>query len=334
MMQTLKSPALKKGATIGIVATSFPFPDERLPDAPYMQEYKRGIKELERMGFQTKEGKNIRKVKWWFAGTPEERAADINAMFADPEVKAIMVHEGGQSAIALLEHIDYELVKKHPKPFIGFSDITNIHCALFTKTGLIGFHGPLLTYSLGRVWEEFLPQKKAEGKALLFNALTSTDPLGVIMPLTPWECWRAGKASGQLFGGNLSMLASLVGTEYFPRLEALRGCILFWEIDNTESYRIEKGLYQLKYAGILDVIAGMLIGKLPDIKRTAWSGFEEPTPKEIVMEVMKKYSFPIIGEVDFGHKTVDIPMPIGIRVEMDAQRRHVAFLEAATCMPS
>jgi len=328
-MQVLKAPALKKGDTIGIVATSFPLPSEKFPDSPYIQEYKHAINELESIGFQTKEGKNIRKVKWWFAGTPEERAADINAMFADPAVKAIIVHEGGQSAIALLEHIDYPLIKKHPKPFIGFSDITNIHCALFIKTGLIGFHGPLLTYSLGRVWEEFLPQKRAEGKALLFNALTSTTPLGVITPLTQWECWRAGQASGQLFGGNLSMLASLVGTEYFPQLEALKGSILFWEIDNTESYRIEKGLYQLKYAGILDAITGMLVGKLPDIKRTAWSGFEEPTPKEIIMEVLKKYSFPIIGEVDFGHKTVDIPMPIGIQVEMDAQERRLVFLESA-----
>jgi muramoyltetrapeptide carboxypeptidase len=125
------------------------------------------------------------------------------------------------------------------------------------------------------------------------------------------------------------MLSSLVGTEYFPSVEDLRGSIFFWEIDNTPSYRIEKGLYQLKYAGVLDVISGMLVGKLPDIKRTAWEGFEEPTPKRIAMEVLGEYDFPILGEVDFGHKTVDIPMPIGLNAKMDSQNLDLEILESA-----
>lgn len=327
MINLIRPPKLQKGDTIGIVATSFPFPTNETCD--YFLQYKKGVQELEGMGFKVKEGKNLRKVKWWFAGTPEERAEDINSMFADSEVQAVIVHDGGQSAITVLERIDYGLVKANPKPFIGFSDITNIHCALFTKVGLVGFHGALLTYSLGRVWGEYLPDKKEVGKTLLFNALTSTNALGKIQPLTKWECWREGNTSGQLFGGNLSMLASLVGTEYFPKLDDLKDCILFWEIDNNPSYRIEKGLYQLKYAGILNVISGMLVGKLPDIKRTAWEGFEEPTPKQITMEVLKDYNFPIIGEVDFGHKTVDIPMPIGIEVKLNAQNLELEFLESA-----
>ncbi|MCL5004117.1 MAG: LD-carboxypeptidase [Patescibacteria group bacterium] len=326
-MNILKPNRLISGDTIGVVATSFPFPTDQNSD--YFNQYRKGVNELESLGFKTKEAKNLKRTKWWFAGTPEERASDINTMFIDPEVKAIIVHEGGQSAIATLEHIDYEAVKANPKPFIGFSDITNIHCALHTKTGLIGFHGPLLTYSLGRVWEQFLPEKKEEGKRLLFNILTSTTPLGQIQPLTKWECWRVGKASGRLFGGNLSILSSLVGTEYFPQPEELKGRILFWEIDNTSSYRIEKGLYQLKYSGILGVISGMLIGKLPDVKRTSWEGLEEPSPKEIAMEVLKDFKFPIIGAVDFGHKTVDIPMPIGLNVAMDADQLSLEFNEAA-----
>ncbi len=250
-------------------------------------------------------------------------------MFADPEVKAIIVHDGGQSAIVTLENINYELVEKNPKPFIGFSDITNIHSALFTKTGLVGFHAVLLTYGLGKMWEKHLPDKVSEGKEQLFKVLTSTDPIGKVNPLTTWECWRDGKAEGMLFGGNLSMLASLVGTKYFPKTKDLKGCVFFWETDNTPSYRIEKGLYQLKYAGILDVISGMLIGKLPGIKRTAWEGLNEPTPKEIIMEVLKNYSFPIIGNMDFGHETVDVPMPIGLGAKMNASNLEFEILESA-----
>ena len=329
MISVLRPPALRPGDTIGIVATSFPLPINEFPDHPYIQEYYKGVQTLHDLGFKTKEAKNLKKIKWWFAGTPEERAADINDMYADPEVQAIIVHEGGQSAIAVLEHIDYNLVRQHPKPFIGFSDITNIQLAMFTKTGLVGFQGPLLTYSLGRAWVEYLPDKREEGLALLKRALTSSEPLGSIKPFTTWECWREGCAAGKLFGGNLSMLASLVGTPYMPKLEDLKGCILFWEIDNTQSYRIEKALYQLKYAGILDVISGMVIGKLPDIQRTAWEKLEEPSPKQIVLEVLQEFTFPILAEVDFGHKTVAIPMPIGIEVKMDAAGLRLEFLEGA-----
>ena len=329
MLQVIKPPALKKGDVIGIVATSFPFPHPADESNSYFREYKKGLKEIENMGFRTKEAKNLRKVKWWFAGTPRERASDINEMFADPEVKAIIVHDGGPSAIAILELIDYELVSKYPKPFIGFSDITNIHSALFTQTELVGFHGPLLTYSLGRVWEQFLPNKKEEGKRLLFDALTSTKPIGKREALTKWETWREGEVTGQLFGGNISILTSLIGSKYFPKLYDLKGSILFWEIDNVPSYRIEKALYQFKYAGILDVISGMLIGKLPDIKKTAWKGLTEPTPKEIIKEVLKEYKFPIVGGMDFGHKTVDFPMPIGLRAKIDANKLYFEILESA-----
>ncbi len=326
-MKLLKPPKLNKGDTIGIVVTSFPFPTDEKSD--YYNQYKKGVAELKSLGFKAKEGKNLRKVKWWFAGTPEERADDINSMFADPEIKAIIVHDGGQSAIAVLEHLDYKLIKSNPKPFIGFSDITNVHSALFTRVGLVGFHGPLLTYGLGKMWEKHLPNKILDGKQQLFKVLTSTEPIGKVNPLTQWECWREGRVEGMLFGGNLSMLASLVGTKYFPKAEDLRGCIFFWEIDNTPSYRIEKGLYQLKYAGILDVISGMLVGKLPGIKKTAWEGLDEPTPKEIVMEVLKDYDFLIIGNMDFGHETVDLPMPIGLKSKVDADDLEFEILESA-----
>jgi muramoyltetrapeptide carboxypeptidase len=329
MIKVIKPQKLSKGDTIGVVATSFPFPYPEDSTNKYYIQYKKGLKELEKMGFKTKEGKNLKKVKWWYAGTPEERAEDINSMYADSEVKAIIVHDGGQSAIAVLEHIDYSLVKEHPKPFIGFSDITNIHIALYSMTGLVGFHAALLTYSLGRVWEQYLPEKIETGKKLLLKVLTSTKPLGRMKPLTMWKCWRKGQATGTLFGGNLSMISNLIGTKYFPKVDDLQDSIFFWEIDNSPSYRIERSLYQLKYMGVFDSISGMLVGKLPGVRRTAWNGFEEPTPKEITLEVLKEYDFPILGEVDFGHETVDMPIPIGLKARMNSQNLSFEILESA-----
>lgn len=329
MIPIIKPPALKKGDTIGIVATSFPFPFPENESNSYYLEYKKGVEELENIGFKTKESKNLRKQKWWFAGTPEERAADIDDMFADSEIKAIMVHDGGESAIEVLEYINYDLVRNNPKPFIGFSDVTNILTALFTKTGLVGLHGPLVTYSLGKVWEQYLPEKMEEGKQLLFNTLTSTNPIGKRSPLIKWEAWKAGTAEGQLFGGNISVITSLIGTPYFPHINDLKNAIFFWEIDGVSSYRIERALYQLKYAGIFKVISGMLVGKLPGIKRTAWKGLEEPTPKEIVLDLLKDYHFPIIGEMDFGHQTVDFPMPIGLNAKINTSYLSFEITESA-----
>jgi len=325
----MKAPRLHPGDTIGIVATSFPFSTD--PTKDYYHGYEKGKAELLKMGFKIKEGRNIRKVRWWTTGTPEEKADDINSMFADPEIKAIIVMDGGQSAITVLEHIDYELIKKHPKPFIGFSDITNFHLAFYTKTNLIGFHMGLLTYSLGWVWHYVVKDEKKlnRGREFFKTVLTSNKKLGKIEPITKWKYYKTGKAEGKLFGGNLSMMTTLVGTKYFPSLEKLKGNILFWETDNISSYRIERGLYILRHAGILDVISGMIIGKLPDIKRTSWEGFTEPTIKELVLESLKGYHFPILAEVDFGHKTVNTPMPIGINAKMDAEKLHLEFLESA-----
>lgn len=327
-MNLIKPVHLNQNDFIGVVAPAFPFPIDE--NSHYYAQYRSGCNELEKMGFRVKEGKNLRKREWWRAGTPQERAEDINEMFRDPEVRAIIAHDGGNDCISVLEYIDYEAVKTNPKPFIGFSNVTNLHSAFFTKTGMVGFHMGLLTYELGWVWQELVPNNKSKGYDYFLKALTSTEKLGTILPITPWETWRSGKAEGLLFGGNLSMLDSLVGTPYFPSIDELRGAIFFWEIDNSPTYRIERILTHLKYVGLFDVISGMLVGKLVDMKKTALEGFDEPTHKELVLKVLNGYHFPIIGNVDFGHKIVQIPVPIGISARIDADNCALEYLESAT----
>ncbi len=326
-IQLLKPSKLNKGDTIGLIAPSYPFPDEGPHD--YYDWYLKGKKEIEDMGFHLKESKHLRSKKWWFAGTAEERASDIHDMFLDPEVKAIIAHDGGYSAIALLELLDYSLIKKNPKPLLGFSDITMLHLALYTQTGLGGFHTELLNYSLGRIWNVSQPQNKEYSRNLLLQALTSTESLGIIKPLTQWERWREGIAEGTLIGGALSLVSSLVGTPYFPKIEELKGAILFFEMDDAPTYRLQRCLYQLKYSGLLNVISGMIVGKLHNIMPTGWEGMERPTSKEVIMDVVKEYSFPVLGEVDFGHESINIPMPIGIKVKLNAGDLYFEHLESA-----
>lgn len=325
MNSLLKLPKLNSVDTIGLIAPSFPFPDEGPHD--YYDWYLKGKAEIESMGFKLKESKNLRKKKWWFAGTAAERADDINTMFADPKVKAIIAHDGGFSAIAILELLDYELIKKNPKPLLGFSDITNLHSALYTKTGLIGFHTELLNYSLGRIWNVAKPEHKDYSKKLLMKAL-SGEALGTIPPLTKWECYRAGVAEGKLFGGALAIICSLIGTPYFPKPEEFQNTILFFEMDDAPTYRLERCLYQLKYAGILENISGMIIGKLHNITPTGWEGMERPTNKEIILETLKDFKFPILAEVDFGHESINIPMLIGVKSKIDSEKLEFTQLEA------
>ena len=330
-MTILKPKHLNMGDKIGLVAPSFPFPVDGVGSADYVRQYLDGKSEIEKMGFVLVEGKNLKKSRWWMGGIPQERAEDINLMFANPEIKAIIAHDGGNATIDILEHLDFDLIKNNPKPFIGFSDITTILVELFTKTGLVGFHMGLLSYTLGYVWHKIINNEITlrRGREIYLKVLASTQPVRLLPKFTNWESWRGGKAEGSLFGGNLSMLVSLIGTKYFPPINELRSAILFWEIDNTQSYRIHKGLYQLKYFGVFDVISGMIVGKLPDIKPTGWDALYNPTPREILMDIVKDYTFPILGEVDFGHKNINIPMPIGINTKIDADDLNIEFTESA-----
>ncbi|OGM28127.1 hypothetical protein A2962_01060 [Candidatus Woesebacteria bacterium RIFCSPLOWO2_01_FULL_39_61] len=326
-MQVIIPSRLNFGDIIGIVAPSHPFPKDKNSD--YYQHFLKGKNELLEMGFRIKESKNLKAVEWWRAGTPKERADDINSMFQDPEVKAIIAHDGGNDCITVLELLDYKLIKNNPKPFIGFSNITNLHSAFFTKSHLVGFHMGLLTYELGWVWNYLQPQDKGEGKDYFKKVLVKSEPLGLIQPITQWSSWKTGIAEGFLFGGNLSMLDSLVGTPYFPKVTDLKGALFFWELDNSHSYRIERVLTHLKYIGLFDVISGMIIGKLIDIKKTSHGNLEEPSLKEIVLHNLKDYDFPILADVDFGHKTVQIPMPLGISAKLDSDKLRLEFLESA-----
>ena len=320
-MKIVKPPKLNIGDTIGIVASSLPV----LPS--FKENYERGKKVIYDLGFKIYEGKTIGKIKWWAAGTPKEVAEDINSMFADKEVKAIMAQTGGYSAFSVLEYLDYELITNNPKPFIGISDVTNFHMAFLTKCHMVGFHMDDVTFGLGNPWAEGEEHLGEFDREVFLKFLTQTEPVGIIPPLTEWEEWKKGKAEGLLIGGNLHLLTNLIGTPYFPPKEFFEGAILFWEEVGESLHNIARFLTHLKYAGILDNLSGMLIGKITYIKPPREKEVIEPTVKEMILEILKDYKFPILANLDFGHFTVNIPMPVGIKASFDTSKSELNFLE-------
>lgn len=322
-MKIIKPPKLNIGDTIGIVASSLPI----LPS--FRENYERGKQVIEDLGFKIYEGKTIGKARWWMAGTPKEVALDINSQFLDKNIKAIMAQTGGYSAISVLEHLDYQLITNNPKPFIGMSDVTSYHLAFFTKCGLPGFHMDDVTFGMGHEWKENESHLAQFDKDVFIKFLTKVEPPGVIKPLGEWEEWKEGETSGQLIGGNLHILCSLIGTPYFPPIEVFDGAIFYWEEVGQSLYQIARLLYQLKYLGVLDRISGMLIGKIKYIKPTREEQIKEPTTKEMILDILNDYKFPIMANLDFGHFTVNIPMPIGIKLSFDTSKRQLNFLESA-----
>jgi len=320
-MKVLKPPKLNLGDTIGIVASSLPV----LPS--FRKNYERGKKVIYDLGFKIKEGKTIGQKRWWMAGTPKEVADDINSMFAETDVKAIMVQAGGYSAISVLEYLNYELITNNPKPFIGISDVTNFHLAFFTQVGLVGFHMDDATFGLGSQRNVEDKTLKEFDKEMFLKFLTKNKPPGIINSLTDWEEWKKGQTSGQLLGGNLHILCNLIGTPYFPKLEEFEKGIFYWEEVGQSLYQIVRSLYQLKYLGVLDRISGMLIGKITYIKPVKEKEIVEPTAKEMILDLLKDYHFPIMANLDFGHFTINIPMPLGIRVSFDTTKKELKFLE-------
>lgn len=319
----IKPPKLNIGDTIGVVAPSLPV----LPQ--HKKQYENGKKLITDMGFKIKEGKTIGEAKWWMSGTPKVVAEDIKSMFIDKEVKAIIAHTGGYSAISVIEHLDYELITNNPKPFIGMSDMTIYHLAILVKTGMVGFHMDDLSYGFGRELKEGQEYWSKLNQEFFLKFLTNTDAPGVIKPISEWAEWKTGKAEGHLMGGILERLSLLSGTAYFPTLGLFEGAILFWEEVGRDLSEIYQYLYQLKNMGIFDKINGMLIGKIKYIKPMRQEEIVTPDVKDMVLEVLKDYDFPIMANMDFGHFTINIPMPLGIKVSFDTSQLELNFLESA-----
>lgn len=291
---------LLPGDTIGIVAPAGPFDRKK---------FDRGVTVLKAMGFHIVIPDDIYTKNGYLAGPDIHRASLINTFFVDRKIKAIICARGGFGSMRILSLLDFESIKKNPKIFIGFSDISAILSVLYTKCGFVVFHGPMVT-CLGDT-------SRKTSKALL-SAVSSEAGLA-IMPKTGITI-RHGLASGPVAGGNLTTLCHLIGTPFEPMF---KGHILFLEDKGEAGYRIDRMLSHMKLAGCFEGLAGLVLGSFEDCGPVS-------EIVEIVDNIFKEDNIPILAGFEVGHEKNNITIPIGLNATLDVDRQLLSFHEPAT----
>jgi muramoyltetrapeptide carboxypeptidase len=286
------------------------------------------------MGFRVRRAPllEVGRRHWWSAATPAEIAAELNGLLRDPEVRAIIASDGGQTAFGYLDLIDVEAIRADPKPILGYSDISLLHLALHASTGLVGFHADMAVPGFGGHWQTVPATRRAELETLYSRLLTGTEAIGALPASPSWECWRPGQAEGRLIGGVINRIALVQATRFAVPLEWFDGAVLFWEEMGGLASYVWSYLHVLRHCGILDRISGMIVG-IPRAIAGLEAPDESPTLAEIVLDVLGDRDIPVLGNVDFGHASANLPMPVGIRVGLDARQRTLSLLEPAVGPP-
>jgi muramoyltetrapeptide carboxypeptidase len=313
----IKPERLVAGDTIGIISPASAPPDPKNID--------RSIDVLERMGFKTKLAPNARKRWGFLAGSDRDRASDMMKMFADPKVKAIICVRGGYGTARLLPLLDYRVIRANPKIFIGYSDITSLHCAFLAESNLISFHGPMLN-------SDFVKKD--------FPDFTLVSFLKTLMQPTAYgsirqgykdktvSVLRRGKASGQLLGGNISILCATLGTPWQP---SFKNKILFFEDLDEVPYRFDRMLTHLLNAGLLQQVAGVAIGVNADCFDPYAKTMKEyrQTCEDVFRERLLPLKIPVVTGLPFGHVSLNATLPVGARVTLDADKGDLLISQAA-----
>ena len=306
----LKGKALKFGDTIGIVAPSGPSDAETIDIAK---------SNLEKLGFKVVMGNTCYKKYHYFSGNDDERALDINEMFSNKNINAIFCTRGGYGAIRILNKINYDMIRKNPKIFVGYSDITSIHTSINRFCHLITFHGPMLTSDM----DDF----KTFTKESLFKSIMNKEPVGSLINPDNIEikCLVPGKAEGEITGGNLSLVCASIGTPY--EIDT-KGKILFLEDLNEEPYMIDRKLMQLLLSGKLSECSGIILGdyKNCEAKKHPDRSF---TLSDVFNGIIKPLNKPTIYNFKSGHCSPKITVPLGAEAELDADNCSVLIKEAA-----
>ncbi len=313
----MKPKVLKKGDTVGLVtpSTYVSSPDEIAT----------AVRTAEYFGLRVKMGANVRKRAGYLGGSVAERAADIHAMFADPEVKAVFAIRGGYGSAQILPALDYDLIGRNPKIFQGYSDITAMHLAIHQKTGLVTFHGPvMLSGFTGYTIDHFR------------RALFETKPIGVVTnppeanqlrPNHTLRTVKGGRARGPIVAGNLTLISTTMGTPY--EIDT-RGKILCIEDVGEEPYSMDRMLTQLRLSGKLEQAAGIVVGECARCTpRDFRPGFDSNfSLGEILDDILGGLRVPVLAGLTFGHTADQLTLPLGCMAALDADKGTLTIEEA------
>jgi muramoyltetrapeptide carboxypeptidase len=296
----IKPKRLAPGDTIGIAAPAGPYKND---------EFEKGIAAIREMGFQVKIPENLQQPKSFLAASDEHRASLLMDLFRDPKVDAIVCARGGYGSLRILERLDFDVIRGHPKAFVGFSDISALHEAFMTRSGLIVFHGPMVI-SLGK--------SSSQTKTSLLEALTIDQPIE-IHATKPNQLYP-GTPSGIVSGGNLATICHLLGTPFTP---IYKGAILLLEDITEAPYKIDRMLFQMKMAGCFNGIKGVVLGRFQDSGR-----YQEIC--EIVREIFEEFKVPVLVGFEIGHNQTNLTIPLGLMATLDTENGSLVFHEPAT----
>jgi muramoyltetrapeptide carboxypeptidase len=276
------------------------------------------------MGLKPKRAAHLLDRYGYLAGQDKDRAADINAMFADKDVRAIFAVRGGWGCQRLLPFLDWGIIRANPKLLLGFSDITALHMAIAAKGGFVTLHGPNASSAWGKSSVDSFRSVAFDGATPLYqNPVPSEDRL--VQRRWRTQILRGGKAQGRLLGGNLTVLTALAGTPYLPDFD---GAILFLEDVGEAEYRIDRMLTQLAQAGVMKNLAGVVFGQCTDCRASDGST-SEFTLSAVLQQHLGMLGIPAYQGAWFGHITDQFTIPVGVRAEIDADAGTLRLLEPA-----
>ncbi len=322
-----KPPRLKAGDTIGLVTPATYLTEEQLRDA---------IENFAKLGFKVRYSPNMLVRKGYLAGTDQQRADDINQFFADDTIDGIICGRGGYGSGRILPYLDYDLIKSHPKVFMGYSDITAVLYALYGKANLVGFHGPMGTSDYNdfttRYFQEVLMNPRGSltyenPVADLVEPLSADgqEPATPAVVVDPLITLAPGTAEGVLVGGNLSLVTSLCGTAYDVDL---RDKLVFIEEVGEAPYRIDRMLTQLLLdPDKLPAAAGVVLGVFSDCEAD-----DESTSlslAQVLYDRLAGLGIPVLYGLSFGHIKQNATLPVGVRARLDANKKTLTLLETA-----
>ena len=311
-MELLKPNRLRKGDLIGIISPASSAKSYSLVES--------GVKYIEGLGYRVLLGKNVGKVRGYLAGTDGERVEDIHQMFSDKNVRAIFCLRGGYGAFRLLDKIDYQLVIKNPKIFVGFSEITSLQMAFLRKANLVTFSGPMVVSNFSEDISKFTEENfwhlltsKSKPEKIIFSGEQIISNI------------KSDRTSGKLIGGNLAVLTSMLGTGFLP---SLKNTILLLEEISEPPYKIDRMFNQLRLNKVFEEIKGIILGNFTDC--------QEPDKKKVSLtleEVLGDYfgglKIPVIHSFPHGHSKNILTLPLGININFNIKKGRIEFLENA-----